>query len=349
VAQPTTDRIAAFVHTHGARLVRLAHLLGAREPEQAGADAVAATLQRRGSGDAHDDLVSAARHVGAMGDPPVRDDGRLQEWLDRAALSEHPVDLAALQHATVERLAVQRADRSRQRRRTAAGALGVVALVVAASALTDADDVAPAPSQATERLEGYPPDPVAEGPVDLSGLQPPAPRRLPEDQRSSAGMIVENTFMAGPATPVARVHMNGEPTTVVAIGCAPFQGPPSVCAISVPRGAPLRQSTPIALLALLPVPVGDQLISDWDPAVSRESLVDEFDQRTVLWEVASAEIGTLHVDFSDGRSATATRYRHPSWDQALFLLVAGDQMPARLSYMADGIALDRRFLYTATP
>ena len=83
--------------------------------------------------------------------------------------------------------------------------------------------------------------------------------------------------------------------------------------------------------------------------VSRSSFVDEFKQRTVLWEVASASVGTLRVEFADGRSADATRYSHPTWDVALFVLAVRDATPARLRYMADGFVLDQRALYTATP
>jgi len=69
----------------------------------------------------------------------------------------------------------------------------------------------------------------------------------------------------------------------------------------------------------------------------------------VLWEVASDRVGTLRVHFTDGTWADATRYSHPSWDAALFVLAAArDKAPAELTYRTDGMILERRYLAPIT-
>lgn len=345
-ATSSDARVAALVHTHGTRLVRLAHLLEVPAPELVAADALAATLLRRRSGDAHEELMTAAHGVGARAQLPIHDDTRLQGWLDRAERAALAVDLTALHAVTVQRMAVQRAQRTAYRRRMSAAAVAAVAVVAGASLVHGGDRAAqgPAPTLTTGRIEGYPPSPVERGPVEVSGLLPSRPRRLPPDQRSATGVSLADTLLAGPTVRVTPVHVRGAPATVIAAQCAPRAGPPSLCAVAVPPDEPLLQGTPKYLLATLPLPTGGRLTSTRDPVISRSSFVDEFDQETVLWEVASARIGRLRVAFTDGGWANATRYSHPTWDVALFVIAAGDSAPARLTYLTDGVVLQRRFL-----
>lgn len=339
-------RVPTLVHTHGTRLVRLAHLLDVPEPELVAADALAATLSRRGSDDAHEELMTAAHEVGARAQPPIHDDIRLQGWLDRAELDVLQVDLMALQTVTVQRMAVQRAHHTTRRRRMAAAGVAAVALLVGASLLSDGDQNArgPAPALPTGSLEGYPPSPVARGPVAVSGLLPSRPRRLPPGQRAARGFTLADTFLAGRTVRVTPVHVRGAPATIIAVQCAPHDGSPSLCAVAVPPDEPLRQGRPKYLLATLPLPTGDRITSTRDPLVSRSSFVDEFDKETVLWAVASARVERLRVEFTDGRWANATRYSHPTWDVALFVIAAGERAPVELTYLTDGRVLERRFL-----
>jgi hypothetical protein len=343
------EQVVALVHTHGTRLVRLAYLLDVPEPQCAAADALAHTVLGRRSGDAHDDLITAARHIGARAQPAVYDEALLQGWLDRAERDAHEVDLQALQTATVSAMTDQRARRSTTRRRATAGAVAAVMVVAGAGAVAGEDGPAPAPPAANARLDGYPPPSQATGrPVDVVELMTSRPRRLPPGQRSATGVALADTLLAGPTVRVAPVHVDGARATVIAALCAPRGGPPSLCTLAVPPDDTLRQAAPKHLLATLPLPTGDRLRSLSAPLVSRSSMVDEFKQKTVLWEVTSAKVGTLRVQFADGRSADATRFSHPTWDVALFAVV-GDVTPARLWYLTDGMVLDQRSLYTATP
>lgn len=356
-AGTTGDRSSALVHTHGSRLVRLAHLLGAPDPEQTAADALALTLLHRGRGDAHWELLTAAQHVGAHVRPPIHDAPRLQGWLDRAELDSHPVDLTALQQATVARLTVQRARRSTSRRRMAAGALAVVVGLVGVNALTDeeADTTTPNTPLSMGGVDGLRPalgDPADPGPVDVARLLAP-PARLPTGLRAAAGVVVADAVLTGPARPVARVHLEGAPTTLLGVACAPRDDPPSLCLLALREDQPLRslrsaQLSP--LVATLPLPLRGRLISSNASLVTRHSsVVDEFDLETVLMEVTSARVDSLYVTFANGQSTYATRYVDPAWDASLFVLIAGDQTPAQLSYLSDGVVVDRRSLYTATP
>jgi len=336
--------MASFVHTHGARLARLGHLIGASPPDAAAADAMALTLLQRRRGDGHDELMTAARHVGGYGEPPVHDDVLLQELLDRAETYPHHIDLVRLHAMTAERLSVQRVRRRSLRRRTAAGALAVVALVAGASVVTgENDDPVSAPSSATEHLERYPAlYPAMESDLSLLRLSPP--RRLPPGQRFAYGVAVEDTLLAGPAVRVGRAHLGGEPATVIAVPCAARVGPASLCTVAVPRGEPLRDASPTALIAMLPVPSGsrNQPIREWGPVVALTSIAEEFRDQTVLWEVTSARGKQRGEGVADGGSTAAMRYSHPSWDVTLFALVARDQMVAELWYLTDGVVLDQR-------
>jgi len=347
-------RVSMLVHTHGTRLVRLAHLLDVPEPELLAADAMAAILVRRGGGDAHQELMAAAYEVGARAEPPIHDQARLQGWLDRAELDPHQVDLMALQSATVQRMAVQRARRSTYRRRMGATAAAAVALVAGASALTGAEDDPPSPPStlATGPSSGLrdAEDFVPASRVDLSPwLPPPPPTGLPQGQRAGRGIVVADAVLAGPSLPISTVHIGGDPATVLAVSCAPRDQPLSLCVFALPRDQTLREAESSSLLAVLPVPRGDRYTNPGSLSLSRSSIVDELKLKTVFMEATSADVGTVSVRFTTGDYGFATRFSAPEWAAALFVAVTGDATPAALTYLADGMTLDHRVLYTATP
>jgi len=351
------DRLQALVHTHGTRLVRLAYLLGVDEPEGATADALARTMLTRRHGDAHEELLAVALEVGARAEPPIHDNTRLQGWLDRAEVDTRDVDLLALQAEAVRRLAVQRDRRATYRRRTVAAATVAVAVVAGASLIDGRERPAPRPPPplATDRIEGYPPDPasgppvVRASPVNLSGSLPAAPADLPVGQESAAGVVVADLVLAGPTTPIATVHIEGAPATVLAVSCAPRGEPASVCVLVLMRDQPLRSAEGSSLLAVLPIPPGDSLVSRGLPSLGRISFVDEFHHKTMLMEVTSADVDAVRVDFPNGQYAYARRLSAPGADAALFVAVTVDATPATVTYMSDGTVLHRRSLYSATP
>lgn len=349
----TEDRISTLVHIHGTRLVRLAYLLEVPAPELAAADALATTVLRRSGADAHEELAAAAQEVGARAEPPVHDYSRLQGLLDRAQLDARQVDLIALQVAAACRLAVQRERRRRYRRRVAGAAVAAVALVAGATAVTGGGDDpgSPSPSLTTGATGGLrnAPESTVRAPVDLSGLLPSPPARLPPGLRSGTGAVIADAVLAGPSAAIARVHIDGAPATVVAVNCAPRNRPAALCVVALARGETLREAEPSSLLAVLPLPRGEGFTTPVPPAVSRSSIVDEFQLRTVLMEATSAKVGTVSVSFTTGQFSYAARFSEPQWDAALFIAVTGDETPAALTYLTDSMIVGRRVLYTATP
>jgi hypothetical protein len=232
----------------------------------------------------------------------------------------------------------------------------VVVGLVGVNALTDedadtTDTTAPNPPLSMGGVDGLRPargDPADPGPVDVARLLAP-PARLPAGLRAAAGLVVADAVLTGPARPVARVHLEGAPATLLGVACAPRPDPPSLCLLELPGGQPLRSAQLSSLVATLPLPLPGHFISSDASLVTRSSVVDEFDLETVLMEVTSAQVESLYVTFANGQSAYATRYVDPAWDASLFVLIAGDQTPAQLSYLSDGVVVDRRSLYTATP
>ena len=346
-------RVQALVHTHGTRLVRLAHVLATNAPEIAAADALATTLLRGRHDDAHEELMTAARAVGARAEPPIHDDARLESWLDRAELDDRQVDLLALQAATVQRIAVQRARRRAYRRRTGVVSIAAVALVGGASAFAGTEDgsvpSSSSPSATASSGTRDAEDFIEASPVDLSGRLPSPPALVPRDQRSADGITVGDVTLTGRASPIAHVHIETAPATVLAVRCVPSGQPRGLCVLVLHGDQALHDIDASSMLAVLPIPRGDEYTNRGLPSLGRTSVVDEFHLKTVLMEATSTEVGTVHVRFTNGQFAFATRFSKPAWDAALFVAVTVDEIPAALTYTTDGFILDRRVLYTATP
>jgi len=235
----------------------------------------------------------------------------------------------------------------------AAAAAAAVVLVAGASAITGAEGNPREPS-ATVPPSGLRPSwvrPTLDSQVDLSDRLQPPPAALPAGQRSGSGLRIggTQTRLTGPTLPLAHVHIDGAPATMLGVRCTASGQPPSLCVLALTLDQTLREATSSSLLAVLPLPRRDDFTGPAMPAVSRISIVDEFDLETVLMDVASVDVGTLSVRFTTGDYSYATRFSAPGWDAALFVLVSGHATPAALTYMTDGMILDRRVLFTATP
>lgn len=347
------DLVAALVSTQGARLVRLAHLLGAEHPEATVADALATTLLHKPPrGDAHDELVAAAEIVGERGRPPVRGTARLQGWLDRTELDSYAVDVGALRTATAQRLAAQRRRRRTIRLRTAAGAAAAVVVAVTAGALWPGDDQAPAGWPVPGSGILYPNDPLLNGgdpdPDDRPRLPEPGAVQLPARQHSASNLPVGQVVLNGRSIAIMPTTMAGSPAHVLGVGCTARGGVPAMCVLALPTTASLADIGIDALV--LSSPPTDVVDSVRGPSVLRAPVIDGLTGQTLTIEFTSSDVDALLVTYTDGSQVLANRYRVPNRPGTLFAALNRDVMPAEVSYLAaDGTTLARIALYTATP
>lgn len=343
------DAIAAFVHTHGTRLFRLAHVLEVADPARTAADAVASTvMRRRRGGDAHDALLTAARAVGAQARPPVRDDARLQGWLDRAETAPYEADLDALRSDTAVRVELQHRRRSSTRRRAGAGTVAAALLVGVASLLTGgAEDAAQLPSEQW----GWHPTGAASATQQpaLVGLPPAGSVLLPRQLQSANGVLIADMLLLGPAVPIARVDVATGPATMLAVEGVTRRDSRVVCVLAVPDGQSLQQADEADVVAILPAPMKGRLLSRVTPLTVRQSIVENYRGRNLLLDVTSSRIDNALVTLADGRQVLAHRYSAPDSDVALFVTV-DDASAAEILYFSrkQGV-VRRKALYTATP
>lgn len=347
--------VTTLVHTHGARLVRLAHLLGADRPEASAADAMATTLlQRPRPRDAHDELTAVAGLVGARGQPAIRGTARLQGWLDRAELDPYDVDLSALLSATAQRLEEQQRRRSRNRRRAAIGVVAAAVVVVAAGSLWPGDDPAAAGWPVPGSGILYPNEPLLNGGDPNADARPhlPAPRavELPTAQRSAANIAVADVVLNGRTIPIMPTTLAGSPAHVLGIGCTARGGIPALCVLAISESSSLADATPAALLSVLTTPRIGHVASDRGPAVLRAPDIDGLTGQTLTVEVTSADVDAVLVTYTNGSQVLANRYRAANRPGTLFAALNIDVMPSDVAYLAaDGTTLARIALYTATP
>ncbi|CAN5419871.1 hypothetical protein BH18ACT8_BH18ACT8_04840 [soil metagenome] len=353
--QETGGATADLVHTHGTRLVRLAHLLGADKPETTAADAMATTLlqRTRRPGDAHDELLVAAGLVGARGQPPIRGTARLQGWLDRAELDPHDVDISALLSATARRLEEQQGRRSRNRRRAATGVVAAAVVVVATGLLWPGEDPATA---------GWPvpgsgilyPDRDLNGGDPNADERPQLPARrqveLPAVQRAAANVTLADVVLNGRTIPIMPTTLAGVPANVVGVGCTARGGIPALCVLAIPASDPLADATRDALLTVLTTPRIGHVASDSGPTVLRAPSIDGLTGLSLTVEVTSSDVDAVLVTYTNGSQVLANRYRAPNRPGTLFAALNIDVMPSEVAYLAaDGTTLARIALYTATP
>jgi len=340
--------VAAFVHTHGTRLVRLAHLFGADDPHRAAAAAMASTLLRWGRhGDAHDDLLTAARSVGSLGRPPVHEDVRLQGWLDRAEASAYEVDVDALRAETGRELEIQRTRRSATRRRTGLGVAAAVLAIAAVSAVIG-DEQPPSQPDGLGRLTSE--EPVASEGVALVDLPPAGSLRLPAELRSQKGVVaVADVLLHGPALAIARVEVAAGPATMLAIEGTNSSGDHVVAVLAVPDGESFLLVDESDLVAVMRAPRRDRLLSSDTPLTLRQTVVEDFQGRNLLLEVTSSRIDHAFVTLADSKQVLANRYSVPRSEVALFVAVDDDSV-AEITYIVrEKGAVRHRSLYTATP
>lgn len=348
VARSGVDEVAAFVHTHGARLVRLAHLLDVPDPLPAAAGAMASTMLRRGRSDAHEDLLAAARAVAAHAQPPVREDARLQGWLDRAELESYETDLDALRSETADRLASQRRSRNRTRRRAAAGTAAALLVLAGASLLTGGpDDAEPPPTDGLGRLRPTSDSAGSDGP-GLVGLPPAGSVVLPRQLQSAQGVLVADILLLGPAVPIARVDVAAGRATMLAVQGVTRDHTRVVCVLAIPDGQTLLQADEADLVGVVPTPTPGRLLSGAAPLRVRQSVVEDYRGRNLLLDVTSSRIDRAIVTLSDGKVVEANRYPIPGGDSALFVTV-DDDSAAVITYVGHDRVLRRRSLWTATP
>lgn len=345
------DTVTRFVRTHGTRLVRLAHLLSVPRPEAVAADSMADILLRLPRRDAHDQLLAAAREVGASGQPPIRDDGRLQGWLDRAEATPYQVDLLALTEATSGRLSARCARRRRSRRRSAAGVVAA-GCVLGAAALWPSSQ----PGNDVGRLPGsgidYPNDPLGN---DSGGgtVRPTLPTLvpLPSGQQRVRATAVAEVVLSGRAAGILHTTESGRDATVVAVGCGSRgHQVTAICVLTVPVGTALAAVGPTALTDVLDLPPGHHVARQSVPSVLRAPTVDGLVGQTLTLDVTSTRVDAMLVTYTDGSQVLARRYQPPGWPVTLFAALNKDVMPAEVAYLGpNGAVLARRSLYTATP
>lgn len=351
--KPDPGEIAAFVHTHGTRLTRLAHLLGADPPDVAAADAMASTLLRRTrGGDAHEDLLAAARIVGSRGVPQVHDDARLHGWLDRAELVPHPVDLTTLVGSTGVRLQTQLAARRRGRLRAAAGAAAAALLVAGGLSWPDDDE----PSAAGWQVKGsgilFPNNPYLNG-GDPNAVVPDLPGvgwvNPPPRQRIARDIALAGVVLTGRTTTIMHASLLDGPATVLAVACTTEGGLPAICVLLAPTGVSLPDLETEAVIALLPSPQGGRVLNQLLPTVLRGSMIGTLSSQTLLLDVTSSDVDAALVTYNDGSRVLADRYLPLGSGHPLFVARNKDVMPASVAYIdKDGHTLAHRSLYTAT-
>ena len=328
-------QITALVHTHGARLVRLAHLLGVHEPERVAADAMAGTSRGRRRSDAHEELLTAARRVGDRGTLPVRDDAQLQSWLDRAELEPYEVDVGWLWELTQEELQRQEGALRRRRLRWTAGAAAAV-LLAAASMLWPGDgrDVARMPPDGPTGRAVVP----TQGPFSWPG-------RRPVRDAEAAGVVLR-----GPAITIMQTSVYNDVyvSTLLAVSCTSDQGVRAICIVFAPPVGPLSEMDDQAVAAFLPVPPRGDAISDTAPSVLRDATTRALTNQTLMVDATSPAVDAVRVTYTDGSVVVANRYDAQEWGARLFLARNKDVQPVKAVYLdSDGRMLARRSLYTA--
>lgn len=349
VSPSGVNEIAAFVHTHGARLVRLAHLLGVADPASAVADAMASTLLRGGRRrDAHDELLEAARAVGSQRQPPVREDARLQGWLDRAEAAAYEIDLEDLRHETARRLEVQRGQRSSTRRRAAVGTIAAVLLVAGISVVAGDDDTAARQPDGFGGLRSTGEPPASDGPAP-TGLPSAGSFLLPRQLQSANGVVVADVLLQGPALPIARVDVAIGSATMIAVEGVTRGGSRVVCVLAVPDGQSLLQADAADLVGVIPAPQEGRLLTSGSPLTVRQSVVEDYRGLNLMFDVTSSRVDNAVVTLADGRQIIANRYSTTDSDIALFVTV-DDTAAAEISYLSSRRGqLRAKSLYTATP
>ncbi len=341
-----------LAHTHGTRLVRLAHLLQAPDPEGAAADALASVLLAARRGDAHDQLLAAARVVGSYGQPPVRDDGRLEGWLDRAETAPYDVDLTVLSAATSRHLELQRRRRRTTRRRVAAAALVAAGLVGVAVAWPQGDP--PASGWQVETAVGrFPHWGFPDDQNDRSSAPPTLPpaASLPASQRQAHDVRLFEVVLDGRAHNILLTTLSGVPADMLAIACTTVDtGTPAICIVTLPTRTALRDAPPSSLTDVLELPRRHRVARESVPSVLRAPTVDGLFGRTLTLDVTSARAHSMLVTYTDGSQLLGTRYHPGDWKVALFAAINTDVLPAQVAYLArDGSPLAERSFYTATP
>ncbi|MDQ3165220.1 MAG: hypothetical protein M3Q17_03500 [Actinomycetota bacterium] len=359
VSRPGVGEIAAFVHTHGARLTRLAYLLGVDHPEVAAAASMASTLQRRNCGqDAHEDLLIAARTVGSRGVPAVHDDARLQGWLDRAELDLHDVDLGALVESTQHQLQTQRGARRRGRWRATAAA-AVVALLIVAAGMVWPDDGPRKTLHAERSGILFPNDPYLNG-GDPNAVLTPEVRGAgsllsPPRQRVARGVVLAGFELSGRTTAIMPTALPDGPATLLAVPCTGTPllsgfGLRAVCVLVAPLGVRLSDLGPEAVVAFLPPPRDGRVLAQGPLTVLRGSLIGTLASQTLLVDITSSEADTALVRYTDGSQIMADRYLLRGWPTPLFVARNKDVMPVSVVYRGgDGHTLGRRSLYPTIP
>jgi hypothetical protein len=346
VRTPDAGEIAAQVHTHGTRLTRLARLLGIGGPETAAADALAATLRRPSRRhDAHEGLLIAARAVGSLAVPPLRDDARLQGWLDQAELDTYAVDLPALVVETRQRLQLQQAARQRRRLRNGAGMVAVALVVSVGLLWPDTPAV-----ESHERVEGsgmlYPNNPDLNGGDPNAVIAPDLPAR---GHRIARDVELGGAVLSGRTIPIMSTSLPDGAATLLALTCTTAGGLRATCLVLAPEGVPLFHVETNAVLALLPAPDRSRLLVDLPPTVLRGSTIGTLASQTLLVEVTSPEVATALVTYTDGSQVTATRFPSPGSARPLFVARNKDVMPASVTYLDEaGRTLAERSLSTVT-
>lgn len=341
--QPDRGEITALVHTHGTRLARLAHLLGANRPDVTAASAMAATLLRRTRrSDAHDELLAAARVIGSSVIPQVRDDARLQGWLDRAERESYDVDLGALVGSTQHRLSMQLVARRRGRLLAGPSAVAVAVLVVA-GILWPGE----APERTRLQVEGsgilFPNDPYLNGGDPNAVVAPELPPKL----RVARPVPVAGVVLRGRMTAVMATSLAEGPATLLAVACTTDDGARATCVLLAPAGVSLPDIETESVLALLPSPRGGKVLNDLLPTVLRGSMIGTLASQTLLLDVTRPDVAAAVVTYTDGSHVLADRHPLPGRSTPLFVARNKDVMPTSVAYLdQDGRRLGHRSLYT---
>jgi hypothetical protein len=326
------DQTTAFVHTHGARLVRLARLLGADQPEQAAADAMAATSMRWSRRrDAHEHLLAAARRVAHSGTPPVREDTRLHAWLDRAELEPYEVDVTALSERTGHELLRHAAALRRRRLWWVAGAAAAVVLA-AASSLWPGDDRDPMRTTAQ--------DPSAQTAQPGGGGPSSPPKQRAVRRVESSGVVLRGRALTIMQT---SVYNDVYVATMLAIGCTSKHGARAICLVSAPPSGSLSEIDDDAVVAYLPRPRHGDPVSDTLPTVLRDATTHALTNQTLLVDATSRDVEAVRVTYTDGSQVVASRYDVREWGARLFMARNKDVQPVDVVYLdSNGRTLARR-------
>lgn len=350
LARSGVDEIAAFVHTHGTRLVRLAHLLDVADAAGVAADAMASTLLRGGRDrDAQDELLEAARAVGSRAQPPVLADARLEGWLDRAELNPYKVDVVALSRLTQQALRASREALRRRRQRLAAGA-AVIGMLATAGSLWPRHEEA---ELAKWRVEGSgilsPNDPFRNGgdpDVTVSTSVPPASQRFPRDVQA-AGVELRGRAITIMQT---SVFDGVDVATMLAVGCSNENGVRAVCLVLAPPIGALSQIEDEAVVAFQPIPRRGQAVSAAAPSVLRDGAIEALTDQTLLVDTTSPDVATALVTYTDGSQVRANQYHLRRWGARLFAARNKDVQPTEVVYFGpNGKTLARRSLHSVSP